>query len=290
MTDVAAAITVVRSVESLRERVGAWRRDGLSVGLVPTMGALHEGHLSLIRLSRSMADVTCATLFVNPRQFGPEEDLGRYPRDEATDHKLLLRKGVDLLYAPPLEVMYPAGFATTVAVPGLGDVLEGAHRPGFFTGVATVVTKLLIQALPDTAVFGEKDYQQLLVIRRLVRDLEIPVTIAAGPTVREEDGLALSSRNAYLSADQRRRAPALHGVLGKSARRIAAGGDASEAERLAGVALRAAGFDAVDYVAARDADSLEPLMPGRPGRLLAAARLGAVRLIDNLPILQRPIP
>ena len=281
---------VVRSVAALRARIAGWRRDGLSVGLVPTMGALHGGHLSLIRVSRTLAERTCATVFVNPRQFAPHEDLARYPRDEAADAALLAREGTDLLFAPPLEVVYPAGFSTTVAVPGLGDVLEGAHRPGFFSGVATVVTKLLIQALPDTVVLGEKDFQQLLVVRRLVKDLDIPVAIATGPTVREADGLALSSRNAYLSAADRERAPALHAVLVETAGRIAAGEDVARAEARAADHLRHAGFERVDYVAAREAETLGDYDPAHPGRLLAAARLGGTRLIDNVAIPNVAIP
>ena len=200
-------LDIVRTVVDLRARVQAWRREGETVGLVPTMGVLHEGHLSLVRRSRAATTRTIATLFVNPKQFGPNEDFSVYPRDEASDAGKLADVGADLLFAPGIEEMYPAGSVTQVSVPQIGDVLEGEFRPGFFTGVATVVTKLLLQSLPDVAVFGEKDFQQLQVIRRLVADLDIPARIEGGPTVREEDGLAMSSRNAYLSEDQRRMAP-----------------------------------------------------------------------------------
>ena len=199
----------VRTVAALRARIRAWRDEGLSVGLVPTMGALHEGHLSLVRRSLESTDRTCVTLFVNPTQFGPNEDFSVYPRSEDADAALLSSLGAHLLFAPETGEMYPEGSVTRVTVPGIGDRLEGAFRPGFFTGVATVVTKLLLQSLPDVAFFGEKDFQQYRVIRRFVADLDIPVRIEACPIVREADGLALSSRNAYLSKDERKAAPAL---------------------------------------------------------------------------------
>ena len=269
-------LETVRTVAALRARVAAWRSTGGTVGLVPTMGALHEGHLSLVRLSRAETARTVATIFVNPRQFREGEDLTTYPRDEAADAALLEAEGADLLFAPEASEMYPEGHATRVSVPGLGDDLEGAFRPGFFTGVATVVTKLLLQALPDAAYFGEKDYQQLKVIQRLAADLDIPVAIRSGATVREADGLALASRNRYLSTEQRVVAPALYGAL----RDVASGARdcAAARERLLG-----AGFSSVDYLEIRDAETLAPATgSGRPARVLGAAWLDTVRLIDNV--------
>lgn len=252
------------------------------------MGALHAGHLSLVQRSRALADRTCVTLFVNPTQFGPNEDFEVYPRDEAADADLLMSEGTDLLFAPDRTEMYPEGDSTRVAVTGVSEDLEGAFRPHFFTGVATVVTKLLLQALPDVAVFGEKDYQQLQVIKRLVRDLHIPVHIESGETVREADGLALSSRNAYLSPAERAIAPALHQTLASVAAALADGADGAavgDQERRAAAALENAGFRSVDYIAARDAETLGPWIDRtRPGRVLAAAWLGRTRLIDNVPV------
>lgn len=280
-----AALATARTIAALRAQVRAWRGEGFSVGLVPTMGALHEGHLSLIRLALEEADRVCVSLFVNPTQFGPNEDFDRYPRDEATDARKIAATGAHLLFAPAPSEVYPPGHLTRVQVPGLGDELEGAFRPGFFTGVATVVAKLLLMALPDVAVFGAKDYQQLQVIRRMVADLDIPVRIEGGATVREADGLALSSRNAYLSPDERRIAPALHATIAAVARSLAAGADPAEAETKAAQRLLAARFTKVDYVAVRDADTLAQ-WPGapRPGRVLAAAWLGRTRLIDNVEV------
>ncbi len=276
---------VVRTASDLRARLAALRRAGENVALVPTMGALHEGHLSLVQRARAYATVACVTLFVNPTQFGPNEDFDRYPRDEAGDLAKLAGAGAHLVFAPAVAEMYPAGAATRVSVPGLGDILEGQFRPGFFTGVATVVAKLLILTGPDVALFGEKDYQQLLVIRRMVADLGLPVTIEAGRTVREADGLALSSRNAYLSAEQRAIAPRLYATLQGVAADVAAGAGASARAQAAEDALRAAGFDKVDYVGVRDAETLDPWPgPARPGRVLAAAWLGRTRLIDNLAV------
>ena len=269
-------LETVRTVAGLRARIAAWRGAGETVGLVPTMGALHQGHLSLVRLSQETTARTVATIFVNPRQFREGEDLAIYPRDEATDAALLAAEGVDLLFAPEATEMYPEGHATRVSVPGLGDALEGAFRPGFFTGVATVVTKLLLQALPDTAFFGEKDYQQLKVIQRLAVDLDIPVAIESGATVREADGLAVASRNRYLSTEQRAVAPALFGAL----RDVASGaGDCAEARER----LLEAGFSSVDYLEIRDAGTFAPATRGgRPARVLGAAWLDTVRLIDNV--------
>lgn len=277
---------VVRTIDDLRRQVGAWRADGATVGFVPTMGALHEGHLSLMRTARGLTDRTMVSLFVNPRQFGPGEDLDVYPRDEAGDVEKLTVEGVDLLYAPGVEVMYPPGAVTTVSVPGIGDILEGEYRPGFFTGVATVVAKLLVQAGADVAVFGEKDYQQLQVIRRLAADLDIPGRIVGGATVREADGLALSSRNAYLSAAERAVAPALFRALDGTAAAVRAGTAPDAAAEAGRRAVLAAGFAAVDYLTVRDAETLLAVDAGHAGpkRVLAAARLGATRLIDNVAV------
>jgi pantoate--beta-alanine ligase len=278
-------LDVVRSIADLRARVRQWRGAGERVGLVPTMGALHEGHLSLVRRSRAMTTRTCVTLFVNPTQFGPNEDLAVYPRTEEADAAMLAAEGADLLFAPAVAEMYPAESVTRVSVPGIGDLLEGEFRPGFFTGVATIVAKLLIQALPDVALFGEKDYQQLQVIKRMTRDLDIPAEIEGVPTVREADGLALSSRNAYLTPDERRAAPALYQSMSNVAAKVAAGGDVEREEARAAQTLLEAGFSTVDYLTVRDAATLRPWTDrARPGRVLAAARLGKARLIDNAPV------
>ena len=279
------ALDTARTVEDLRARIAWWRRQGETIGLVPTMGALHEGHLSLVERAAAYTTRTCVSLFVNPTQFGPNEDFDRYPRDEAGDAAKLAAAGAALLYAPEVAEMYPSGSLTRVTVPGLGDVLEGSFRPGFFTGVATVVAKLLIQAMPDVAVFGEKDYQQLLVIRRIVADLDLPVRIEGSRTLREPDGLALSSRNAYLSAEERRIAPALAATLSAVAADLAAGADGSARCDRAAADLKGACFTKVDYIEVRDAETLEPWAgPARPGRVLAAAWLGRTRLIDNLAV------
>jgi pantoate--beta-alanine ligase len=278
-------IRTVHSIEDLRAEIRAWRQTGETVGLVPTMGALHDGHLSLVRRSRAKCMRTCVTLFVNPKQFGPNEDLDSYPRDEAADAAMLAGAGADLLFQPGLGEVYPAGFSTTVAVEGLGDILEGAHRPGFFTGVATVVTKLLLQSLPDIAVFGEKDYQQLLVIRRLVRDLDIPVRIEAAAIVREDDGLAMSSRNAYLTEAERAVAPVLHGTICQIAENVGRGASPDEQADWGVEQLRRAGFNSVDYVSVRDAETLDAVTDAsRPARVLVAATLGTTRLIDNVAV------
>ena len=280
------ALPVVRSVAELRAVVAGWRRAGETVALIPTMGYLHEGHLALVRRGRELADRTVATLFVNPTQFGPTEDLARYPRDEAGDAAKLAGAGCDLLFAPTVAEMYPPGFATSIAVGGVSQGLCGAFRPQMFGGVALVVTKLLLQALPDVAVFGEKDYQQLQVIRRFVRDLDIPVRIEGAPTVREADGLALSSRNSYLTPAERRVAPTLNRVLVQAAADLAGGArEAGPVLAEAKARLLAAGFASVDYVELRDAETLAPLeRVAGPARLLAAAWLGKARLIDNIPV------
>jgi pantoate--beta-alanine ligase len=287
MTSVApvASLAVVRTVAELRARVRIWRSGGERVGLVPTMGALHEGHLTLVRRALETCDRAVVTLFVNPTQFGPGEDFARYPRDEAGDAAKLVELGVDLLYAPTVEDMYGPGFATTVTVDGLTEAMEGAVRPGHFAGVATVVAKLLNQAQADDAFFGEKDYQQLCVIRRLAADLDIATHVHGVPTVREADGLALSSRNAYLTAAQRGVAPALQRALQDAAARLSRGERVAAALEAARGELRAAGFDAVDYVDLRDAADLSPLDAlDPPARLLAAVRLGSTRLIDNIAV------
>ena len=277
---------VLRRVAELRAAMAPWRQAGESIGLVPTMGALHEGHLSLVRLAKAECRRAVATIFVNPSQFGANEDLSAYPRDEEADRKLLDGVGADLLFAPALEEIYPPGFATTVSVARLTEHLCGPHRPGHFAGVATVVTKLLVQALPERAYFGEKDFQQLQVIRRLALDLDLPVAIRGGPTIRDADGLALSSRNRYLTADERAKAAALPRLLRETARRLA-DGRAAEPE-LAAVRLRLveAGFAKIDYVTLADEAELQPLARAQAGsRLFAAAWLGRTRLIDNWPVL-----
>lgn len=281
------ALPTVRTVSDLRAQVSAWKAAGQRVALVPTMGALHEGHLSLVTLGRQKADRVVASLFVNPTQFAPSEDFDTYPRNEARDAELLAAAGCDLLYAPGVAEMYAPGFSTTVTVAGVSEPLDGAARPHHFAGVATVVTKLLTQCGPDVAVFGEKDYQQLQVIRRLVADLDLPVTIVGAPTVRASDGLALSSRNAYLTEAERKIAPALQQAIAEVARRVAAGESASTSEESALKTLKNAGFSAIDYVEVRNAENLARLGPGSvtgPARVLAAAWLGKTRLIDNVAV------
>jgi pantoate--beta-alanine ligase len=280
-------LPIVRTVAELRAQVAGWRKAGQRVGLVPTMGALHEGHLSLVRLARAHAERVVVSVFVNPTQFSPNEDFDAYPRDEARDAGLLAGVGCDLLFAPGVAEMYPPGFATTVTVAGVSEPLDGVVRPGHFAGVATIVSKLLNQCGPDVAVFGEKDYQQLQVIRRVARDLDLPVEIVGGPTARADDGLALSSRNAYLSAAERQVAPALARALAQACERLRAGAPVSEAEAEARAAVAAAGYARVDYVEVRGADDLKRLGPGpiaTPARILAAAVLGRTRLIDNMAV------
>jgi pantoate--beta-alanine ligase len=275
----------LRDVNALRGRVRAWRTSGLSVALVPTMGALHRGHVTLMERAHAIADRVVATIFVNPTQFAPGEDFAAYPRAEARDVAMLKAAGVHVLFAPDAAVMYPPGFATSVRVRELTEVLCGPLRPGHFDGVATVVTKLLNQATPDLALFGEKDYQQLAVIKRAVADLDLAVEIIGVPTVRDVDGLALSSRNAYLSAEERAQAPAMFRAIATAARSIAQGDDPRRAEALARAAILAAGFRAVDYVEARHGETLARLSSrGEPGRVFAAAHLGRARLIDNVAI------
>ncbi|MHB8285979.1 MAG: pantoate--beta-alanine ligase [Caulobacteraceae bacterium] len=278
-------LPIVRSVSSLQGHVKAWRERGHTVALVPTMGALHDGHMSLIKLARIQADKVIATVFVNPTQFGPNEDFDAYPRNEAADAQRLSDAHCDLMYAPTAAEMYPPGFATSISVGGVSGGLDGAARPGHFDGVATVVSKLLIQASPDVAIFGEKDYQQLQVIKRVTRDLDLKVKIIGAAIARAPDGLALSSRNVYLSEHERAVAPRLHLVLQEAAGSLKGGAAVSKVEANAVEALLQMGFDKVDYVEVRGADDLTPADPGAisgPSRVLAAAWLGRTRLIDNL--------
>lgn len=283
----AESLPIVRTVADLRAQVAAWRADGARIGFVPTMGALHAGHLELVAEGRRRADKVVASIFVNPRQFGPNEDFDRYPRDEGSDAAKLAGAGADLLFAPDVAAMYPDGFATAIRVDGLGDRLCGAARPGHFDGVGIVVAKLLNQVAPDVALFGEKDWQQLAIIRRLVADLDLAIEIVGVPIVRDPDGLALSSRNLYLSAGERARALELPRALAGAASALASGAPVSDALAMA-FAQIAAAFDSVDYVELTGADDLQPLdRLDRPARLLAAARIGKTRLIDNIAVTPR---
>jgi pantoate--beta-alanine ligase len=275
----------VTDVASLRAEIAGFRRAGERVGLVPTMGALHEGHLSLVREIQKRAKRTVVSIFVNPAQFAPHEDFDRYPRNLGSDSAKLAPEGVDLIFAPTVAEMYPTGFATKLEVGGPSEGLETDFRPHFFSGVATVVSKLLLAAMPDFAIFGEKDYQQLLVIRRMVADLRLPIEIPGGAIVREPDGLALSSRNAYLSADDRKTARQLNRVLKDTIMRALDGAPIAQAQASAEAALRGAGFGSVDYVAIRDSETLAKIDSlERPARILAAAKVGATRLIDNMAV------
>jgi pantoate--beta-alanine ligase len=279
-------LEIARTIADLKKHISGWRKHDERVGLVPTMGALHQGHMALVEAARAECHRVVASIFVNPKQFAPTEDLGSYPRREATDLEMLKTAGVDLVFMPAVDEMYPPGFATLVRVNGLTEGLCGAHRVGHFDGVTTIVTKLLIQSLPDVAYFGEKDYQQLMVARRLARDLDIPVRIDGVPTVREPDGLALSSRNVYLTADERRIAPSLARVLRSIAAVLAIEAGAIEHELARGVReLREAGFE-IDYLEIREEDTLKPVTTrvAARSRVFAAVRLGKTRLIDNVPI------
>jgi pantoate--beta-alanine ligase len=279
-------LPVVHTVTNMRARVRDWRAAGDRIGLVPTMGALHAGHLSLVEEARRHADRVIVTIFVNPTQFGPSEDFTRYPRTLPDDCEKLATVAADLVFAPAVEEMYPAGFCTTVSLEGCAkSELEDHFRPTHFAGVATVVAKLLNQAQADVAVFGEKDYQQLLVIKTLARDLDIPTRILGSATLRDPDGLAMSSRNVYLSQEDRARAPALHRALSGAAQRIAEGEVVGHVMGEAREAIVGAGFD-IDYVEARHAETLARVARRQDGpiRLLAAARLGATRLIDNVAV------
>lgn len=283
-----ASPTIVRTVADLRAQVAAWKAAGDQVALIPTMGALHDGHLTLVKLGQTRARRTVASVFVNPRQFAPHEDFDAYPRGEAADAEKLASVGCDLMFAPSAAEMYAPGFSTSISVSGVSEPLEGAARPQFFGGVATVVAKLLIQCQADYAVFGEKDYQQLQVIKRLVRDLDLPVEIVSAPTARADDGLALSSRNAYLSAEERQIAAALPRALRAAAQAVAEGGRIDEAEAAGKAALSNAGFGQIDYLDIREASDLSKLGPGpigdAQGRILVAAWLGKTRLIDNMAV------
>ena len=276
---------VVRTIAELRQHTSRWRIAGQTIGLIPTMGALHNGHLSLIKLAQGKCDRVIATIFVNPRQFLPNEDFDEYPRNEESDIQKLIEMGVDLLFAPKAPEMYQPDASTTVVISKLTDCLCATSRPGFFDGVGTVVTKLLIQALPDLAIFGEKDYQQLLVIKRLARDLDIPVEIIGAPTIREADGLAVSSRNVFLSQTNRETASRVFELLKKTATAIAQGNDVLVACEEARSELILAGFSEIDYFEARHSETLELIQNfENNGRLFAAVWLGSTRLIDNLEI------
>jgi len=278
-------MATAHTVADLRAALAPWRRRGHQVGMVPTMGALHAGHMALVARARAACDRVVATLFVNPTQFNDKADLADYPRDTARDAAMFAAAGVDILFAPSAAEVYPPGFATTVSVAGLTDCLCGATRPGHLDGVATVVAKLLCQALPARAYFGEKDYQQLLVVARMVRDLNIPTQIVPVPTVRAADGLALSSRNFNLSPAERARAPALYATLSAMAARLTNGADANKVLEDGRSALATAGFEPIDYLDLRDGTTLETLDRAIPGaRLFAAAYLGETRLIDNLAV------
>ncbi|MCF6198244.1 MAG: pantoate--beta-alanine ligase [Hyphomicrobiaceae bacterium] len=274
-------------LSELRKRISSWRKEKQRIVLVPTMGALHNGHLSLVDLAHGLGDKVIVSLFVNPKQFGANEDLDLYPRDIEGDLAALARHSVDLVYMPELDQIYPPGFATTISVSGISQGLCTDTRPDFFDGVATIVTKLFLHCQPDLAVFGEKDYQQLMVVRRLVRDLDLPIEVVGGPIVRADDGLALSSRNAYLSKRERASAPLLHKILAQTAQRLKEGLVMQKACSPGVHKLAKAGFE-LDYFELRDALNLTPLrqLDEMPARLLIAARLGDTRLIDNIAVMR----
>ncbi|AZO46878.1 MAG: pantoate--beta-alanine ligase [Mesorhizobium sp.] len=275
---------VAETVPALRAQIRDWRREGLGIAMVPTMGALHDGHISLVRMALEKAERCVVSIFVNPAQFAPTEDLDKYPRQLARDLERLAEAGAHLVFTPGVAEMYPAGFATRISVGGPSSGLESDFRPSFFDGVATVVAKLFLQAAPDYAIFGEKDYQQLCVVRQLCRDLDLPVAIVGAPTVRDADGLAMSSRNAYLGEKELAVARKLNVVLRRTAAALAAGADEADAAHAARQALVEAGFRKVDYVAARESLTLAPWRRDRDGRVLAAVWLGTTRLIDNVEI------
>ncbi|TIT68383.1 MAG: pantoate--beta-alanine ligase [Mesorhizobium sp.] len=275
---------VVDSVGELRARIRDWRRDGQRIALVPTMGALHDGHLSLIKIALERADRCVVSIFVNPTQFAPSEDLDKYPRQLARDLDMLTMAKADLAFTPDVNEMYPPGFATKISVGGPSAGLETDFRPTFFDGVATVVAKLLLQAVPDFAIFGEKDYQQLCVVKQLCRDLDLPVEIIGAPTIRDAHGLAMSSRNAYLDEAELQTARQFNLILRKAATALAAGAGQEETIAEASRALIVAGFQKVDYVEARESLTLAPWRHDRMGRVLAAAWLGKTRLIDNVDV------
>ncbi len=274
---------ILRESIALRTLTGDWRKFGDRIALVPTMGALHDGHLALVATARTLADHVIATIFVNPLQFDDKADLDRYPRQEADDLARLQAAGCDAVWLPSADDLYPEGYATNISVVGVSERWEGAHRPGHFDGVATIVAKLFIATTPDVAIFGEKDWQQLAVIRRMTRDLGFPVEISGHETVRDADGLAMSSRNALLAGGDRAKAPMLKRSLDTAARAIADGKHMEAALSDAVKAIKKAGFGPIDYLAYVDGDSLEPLTAYRDGgRLLTASFLGKIRLIDNI--------
>lgn len=276
---------ILRTVADLRAVARGWKAKGETIGVVPTMGALHEGHLSLARRARLECDRVITTIFVNPKQFNNPEDLKKYPRSEESDAALLATVPVDAIFAPPVEEVYPDGFITNVSMAGVAQPLEGYMRPGHFDGVATVVTKLFGMSLADSGYFGQKDWQQLQVVLRLVRDLNIPVQVVGCETIREGDGLAMSSRNVRLTDAGRARAPVLYTAITRAADDIRAGHADRMAIREAAETMRAAGFERVEYIELRDAETLMPSDdPTRPRRMLAAAWIDGVRLIDNIPV------
>jgi pantoate--beta-alanine ligase len=279
-------VQIIRDLAGLRGAVSERRSAGERIALVPTMGALHAGHMALVEEGRRRADAVVASIFVNPKQFGPNEDLSRYPRRERADAQMLEEGGCAILWMPPVEEVYPEGFATNVGVSGVSEVLEGASRPGHFDGVSTVVLKLFNQVAPDLALFGEKDWQQLAVIRRMVTDLNLALDIVGVPIVRDDHGLALSSRNAYLTKEELVAARTLPRALGEAAAAIAKGQPVEAALATATARLADAGFSEIDYVSLRDAATLAPIdvLGNAPARLLAAARIGSARLIDNLAV------
>lgn len=276
---------IVRSVESLRREVARWKADNLTVAIVPTMGALHQGHIELVNEGLRRADRVVVSIFVNPKQFGANEDLSRYPRDEEADIEMLALAEVPLIYAPMAEDVYAPGFSTSVHVQGPATVaLEDKYRPHFFDGVATIVAKLFIQSAAQYAMFGEKDYQQLQVVKRMAKDLNIPISVIGVATIRDQDGMAMSSRNRYLSKTERTQAVAIYKSLTQAAEKIRTGTNSQTATRAASRSLSTLGFK-VDYVTARNAETLAvPTTAGEPLRLLAAAWLGKTRLIDNLAV------
>jgi pantoate--beta-alanine ligase len=279
------SVQTVRDIETLREALAGLRSDGGTIAFVPTMGALHAGHMALVAEGRRRASHVVASIFVNPTQFAANEDLATYPRREASDAKMLEEEGCALLWSPDVATMYPDGAGIEIRAGSLGEGLDGAARPGHFDGVATVVARLFGQVRPDIALFGEKDFQQLAVIRQMVRERGLGVEIVGVPTQRDADGLALSSRNAYLTDEERQAARALPRALGEAAAAVQRGGDVAEALATAKERLTRAGFDPIDYVELRDAETLAPVTAlERPARLLAAARLGRTRLIDNLAV------
>ncbi|MFK7842798.1 MAG: pantoate--beta-alanine ligase [Sphingorhabdus sp.] len=276
---------IVRQLDPLRDALTEIRKDGSKIGLVPTMGALHRGHMRLVEVAMEQCDKVVASIFVNPAQFGEGEDLDAYPRPEAEDAALLKAAGVELLWAPTAEQIYPEGYATNVTVGGISDGLCGAARPGHFDGVATVVAKLFNQIRPDAAYFGEKDYQQLAIIRQMARDLDFTHDVVGVQTVRDPDGLALSSRNTYLTEEQRAKAAVLPKVMKDAAKAIAAGENLSAVLDNAKIRLLASGFHKIDYLELRNAIDLSVLdVFTNPARLFVAARIGQTRLIDNIPI------